>query len=153
MRGIIESGGELTPRQSSYAKEGGWLGFAHWVRDKILTPLLPVPPDPPDSISGDEFKLPFNITTAANTTLVPPQSFNIEVLEIFIYVVGQNTIRLFVDAIPQTAPLVMPDKATMNVPPFTLQAGRAVVLNTAVAGSVVGAVRYRYVQPLGHGTV
>src|SRR5258708_12979907 len=83
MRGIIESGGELTPRQSSYAKEGGWLGFAHWVRDKILTPLLPVPPDPPDSISGDEFKLPFNITTAANTTLVPPQSFNIELFSIW----------------------------------------------------------------------
>ncbi len=153
MRGIIQSGGKLTPRQSSYAKEGGWLGFAHWVRDKILTPLFPVPPDPPDSLSGDEIRLPYNITTAGNTTIVPPQSFNVEILEIFIYVVGQNTIRLFVDSVPQTAPLNMPDKATMNVPPFALQAGRAVIMNTSVAASVVGAVRYRYVQPLGHGTV
>src|ERR1700737_2327886 len=110
MPGILQNGGPLTPRKSVYAKEGGWLGFAHWIRDKIIAPL--VPPDPPDSISGDEIKLPFNITTAANTTILGPQSFNVEVLEIFIYVVGQNTIRLFIDSTPQTAPLNMPDKAT-----------------------------------------
>src|SRR5260370_35902918 len=91
MRGIIQSGGKLTPRQSSYAKEGGWLGFAHWVRDKILTPLFPVPPDPPDSLSGDEIRLPYNITTAGDPNTRPPPLIQRRAFGIFLPRSSQKT--------------------------------------------------------------
>jgi hypothetical protein len=153
MRGPQTSGNyQLTKRPSPYAGRG-FRGVLNWIRDNIIEELAPVCEEGPDSLSGDEFRTPFDFTFAGNTTVLNPQIYNIEVRELFIYVQTSNTLRVFVDAVPQGAGFTLPDTSGQNLPPFTVQSGKAVVINASAALRVTGWVRWRFVQPIGRGTV
>lgn len=142
----------LTKRKSRYSGRGfkGWL---NWFRDNVIEELTPVCDEGTDSLSGDEIRTPFDVTFAGNSTLLNPQSYNIEVRELFLYVQNSNTLRVFVDAVPQGPSFLLPDTSAQNIPPFTVQSGKAVILNCTNALRVTGWVRWRFVQPLGHGAV